>query len=135
MCTMCMLCGQRGQRRALNFLKPGVTDGCELPSGCWELNPGPLEEQQVLLTAEPSYQPWGWGGGGGLGLVKCRLTVGTGYVCCGVSFFWKLTLLCLACWLGWCPSFPFRGRLSHHLLNSFSLTFLYICFSRQGFSL
>jgi hypothetical protein len=23
---------------------------------CWELNPGPLEEQPVLLTAEPSLQ-------------------------------------------------------------------------------
>jgi hypothetical protein len=22
-----------------------VTDGCEPPCGCWELNPGPLEEQ------------------------------------------------------------------------------------------
>lgn len=34
----------------------GVTGGCELPAagGCWKLNPGPLEEQQVLLAAEPS---------------------------------------------------------------------------------
>ena len=28
----------------------------ELPSGCWELNPDPLE-QLVLLTTEPSLQP------------------------------------------------------------------------------
>lgn len=28
-------------------------DGCELPQGCWELNSGPLQEQQVSLTAEP----------------------------------------------------------------------------------
>ena len=35
----------------------GVTDSCELPYGCWELNPGPLEEQPVLLTNEPSLQP------------------------------------------------------------------------------
>jgi hypothetical protein len=34
-----------------------ITDGCEPPCGCWELNPGPLEEQSVLLTAEPSLQP------------------------------------------------------------------------------
>jgi hypothetical protein len=34
-----------------------VTDSCELPCGCWELDPGPLEEQQlILLTAEPSLQ-------------------------------------------------------------------------------
>lgn len=31
-----------------------VIDGSELPRGCWELKPGPLEE---LLTAEPSLQP------------------------------------------------------------------------------
>jgi hypothetical protein len=33
-----------------------VTDGCEPPCGYWELNSGPLEEQSVLLTAEPSPQ-------------------------------------------------------------------------------
>jgi hypothetical protein len=32
-------------------------DGCEPPYGCWELNSGPLEEQSVLLTTEPSLQP------------------------------------------------------------------------------
>jgi hypothetical protein len=34
-----------------------VTDGCELPCGCWDLNSGPLEEQSALLTSEPSHQP------------------------------------------------------------------------------
>ena len=33
-----------------------VTDRCELSCGCWELNPGPLEEQPVLLTTELSPQ-------------------------------------------------------------------------------
>jgi hypothetical protein len=32
----------------------GLTDSWELPCGCWELNLSPLEEQPVLLTAEPS---------------------------------------------------------------------------------
>ncbi|KAL6069243.1 hypothetical protein STEG23_019702, partial [Scotinomys teguina] len=32
----------------------GVTDSCELPCGCWELNLDPLEEQPVLFTSEPS---------------------------------------------------------------------------------
>ena len=36
-----------------------ITDGCE-PSCCWELNSGHLEEQSVLLTAEPSLQPNKW---------------------------------------------------------------------------
>jgi hypothetical protein len=31
-----------------------ITDGCEPPCGCWELNSGSLEEQSVLSTAEPS---------------------------------------------------------------------------------
>ena len=30
-----------------------ITGGCELSCGCWELNSTPLEEQLVLLTAEP----------------------------------------------------------------------------------
>jgi hypothetical protein len=34
--------------------RAGLTDGSELPWGCWELNPGPQEEQPVLLTPEPS---------------------------------------------------------------------------------
>ena len=34
-----------------------ITDGCEPPCSCWELNSGPLEEQLVLLTTEPSLQP------------------------------------------------------------------------------
>jgi hypothetical protein len=35
-----------------------ITDGCETPCGCWDLNSGPSEEQSVLLTTEPSLQPY-----------------------------------------------------------------------------
>ena len=42
-----------GQKRAPD----PITEGCEPPCGCWELNSRPLEEQSVLLTAEPSLQP------------------------------------------------------------------------------
>ena len=42
-----------GQKRAPN----PIIDGCEPPCGCWELNSGPLEEQTMLLTSEPSLQP------------------------------------------------------------------------------
>ena len=48
-----MLCLHVHQRRGLD----PIPDGCEPPCGCWELNSGPLEEQPVLLTAEPSLQP------------------------------------------------------------------------------
>ena len=45
-----------GQKRVLNPLELEL-DSCELPCGCCKLNLGPLEEQPVLLTAEPSLQP------------------------------------------------------------------------------
>jgi hypothetical protein len=34
-----------------------IKDGYEPPCDCWELNSGPLEEQPVPLTSEPSLQP------------------------------------------------------------------------------
>ena len=34
-----------------------IIDGCEPQFGFWELNSGPLDEQPVLLTNEPSLQP------------------------------------------------------------------------------
>ena len=46
-------CLQTHQKRASD----SVTDGCEPPCDCWELNSVPLEEQSVLFTAEPSLQP------------------------------------------------------------------------------
>ena len=33
-----------------------VAGGCQPSHGCWKLNPGPLKEQQVFLTTEPSLQ-------------------------------------------------------------------------------
>ncbi|KAM7325511.1 hypothetical protein ACRRTK_015764 [Alexandromys fortis] len=45
--------GRSGQKRAPDL----ITDGCEPPCGCRELNSGPLEEQAMLLTSEPSLQP------------------------------------------------------------------------------
>lgn len=44
LCTMCVQCPQE----AVRYSKTGFADGCELPSGCWEFNPGPLEEQPEL---------------------------------------------------------------------------------------
>ena len=53
MCVYCPLKPEEGVRTS----GTGVMDGCRLPCGCWELNSGPLEEQPVLLTTEPSLQP------------------------------------------------------------------------------
>jgi hypothetical protein len=46
----------RHTRRASDL----ITDGSEPPCGCWELNSGPAEEQSVLLTTEPSLQPFSY---------------------------------------------------------------------------
>lgn len=35
----------------------GIEDSCEPPCGCWDVNLGPLQEHQVVLTIEPSFQP------------------------------------------------------------------------------
>ena len=46
-----------GQKRASDSLpETGVRDNCPPPWVRWELKPRPLQEQQVLLTAEPSFQ-------------------------------------------------------------------------------
>jgi len=37
-------------------LRTGFIDNCELLCGFWDLKPGPLEEQPVILTTEPSLQ-------------------------------------------------------------------------------
>jgi hypothetical protein len=49
---VCIASVYRGQGRASDSPGVGVTDGCELPSGCWELSLGPVQEHSVLLTAE-----------------------------------------------------------------------------------
>ena len=46
-------CLQTHQKR---MMSDPIADGCESPCGCWELNSGLLEEQTMLLTAEPSLQ-------------------------------------------------------------------------------
>lgn len=46
----------RGQKGASDPLAR-VPEGCEPPSGYWELNPNPLKEQPVFLAIEPFLQP------------------------------------------------------------------------------
>jgi len=48
-CERHCCCPQTHQRRASD----PITDGCEPPCGCWDLNSRPLEEQSVLLATEP----------------------------------------------------------------------------------
>lgn len=47
-CTM-----HQKSEKGIRYPGTEVTDGGELPDGHWEANPGPLPEQQLLLTAKP----------------------------------------------------------------------------------
>jgi hypothetical protein len=47
---------QGKQKASPDVLELDLEMVVELPCGCWELNTGPLEEQAVLMTAEPSLQ-------------------------------------------------------------------------------
>lgn len=51
----CALCPQIPEED-VGFMRTGVTGSCELPCGCWELYPGPLQELEMLLTDESSLQ-------------------------------------------------------------------------------
>ena len=53
---MCMSVLSAGMPMRQKRSSDPIIDDCELPCGCWDLNSGPLEEQLVLLTAEPQNQ-------------------------------------------------------------------------------
>lgn len=51
------VCSALGGQKECWIPWTGVIGSCELLRGCWELNAGPLQEQPVFLTAEPSLWP------------------------------------------------------------------------------
>ena len=51
------VCHPQRLEEGVRSVSISIIDGCELPCGCWDLNPGLLEEQPVLLTSEPTLQP------------------------------------------------------------------------------
>lgn len=59
MCVLfaqCVSGSHRGQKRVANHLVGHlnwVLDSCKQPSGCWELNTGPLEEQTQSHFSSP----------------------------------------------------------------------------------
>lgn len=56
-CMVCMPSACRGQKNSRST-GTGITSDHEPTCGCWGSNPGPPKEQPVLLTAEPSLQPY-----------------------------------------------------------------------------
>lgn len=51
----CVWCSERSGEY-IQFPGTVVTEGCEPAHGCWDSNPCPMQEQQVLSTMEPSLQ-------------------------------------------------------------------------------
>lgn len=57
MCMMCAPGAHKDDKTVLEAPETGVINDRELPRGCWDLNVGPLHDQQVLFRVEPSLQP------------------------------------------------------------------------------
>ncbi|KAL6035681.1 hypothetical protein STEG23_021032 [Scotinomys teguina] len=55
LCASCVPGAHGDQKRASDPPEPELQMGVSL-HGCWESNPGPLEEQPVLVTSETSLQ-------------------------------------------------------------------------------
>lgn len=50
-------------QRGIRSSATGVTDSCESPCECWELNLGPLQEQVVFVVVclfETDFSAWPW---------------------------------------------------------------------------
>jgi len=45
---LCICLYPQSPEEDIGFQRTGVTDGCELPCGCWGSSPGPLEEHLVV---------------------------------------------------------------------------------------
>lgn len=56
LCTM-RVSGVQGSQNSIRSPWIRITDVCQLPYGCWELNSGPPERIAKALTAEISLQP------------------------------------------------------------------------------
>jgi hypothetical protein len=52
-CFFCMHVSAPCTCAVFRCLGTGVTDSCEPPRGCWESDPGPQQDQPVLLSTEP----------------------------------------------------------------------------------
>lgn len=58
MCMSALPAGMFVPNGRIRSSRTGVADGCKPPYECWELKPGPLQEQYMLITMEPSLPPY-----------------------------------------------------------------------------
>lgn len=56
-CVLCVCLVPLSSEESATVPGTGMMDGYELTRECWEVTPGPQQEQQVTLSAEPSPQP------------------------------------------------------------------------------
>lgn len=56
MCTMCLPGAFKGRKRVSDLLDLELQVGVESSCGFLKKNPGPLQDQQVLLSTEPYFQ-------------------------------------------------------------------------------
>ena len=54
----CAYLGPVEVRRGYQVPGTGDKDGYELPCGCWEWSPGPLQKQRVCLTEDQFLSPY-----------------------------------------------------------------------------
>lgn len=54
--TTCVSGDYGGQRWALNILEVELQGSCGPPYGPWEANPDHLQEQQMFLIVQPSFE-------------------------------------------------------------------------------
>lgn len=47
-------------QKAEEDVRTAVTEACDLLYGCWELDPGPLQEQQLLHRFSPLLKYFKW---------------------------------------------------------------------------
>lgn len=92
MCTMSKPGAHRGQCRSTGFSGTRVNHGF----GCWELNPGPLQEQPMFLTTEQSPKPcavlFTWQGGYNTRCHPVVTTLETASNWINQSFSWILSV-------------------------------------------
>lgn len=56
MCTTCLPGAQWDQKKTVHLLEMEKTDRYEVPWGCWESKPGPLQKQQPFFITESTLQ-------------------------------------------------------------------------------
>jgi hypothetical protein len=50
-----LMCAWGRSEEGIGSSGTGIMNGCKPPAGYWESNPGPPQEQHMILTTKPSF--------------------------------------------------------------------------------